>query len=207
MPIQPIKIPQNVYIEDRIVGPLTLKQVLIVGIGAGFSYALYGMMTQAYSALPLPLTIMAWTPAGIASIFAFIRINDVSMFRLMLLAIEKLNKPSTRVWTPRRGITINIRTFVAPKDEKQRIEKRTGTEGLQLDELSAVLDQHLPNTPEPEALSPLEENIEPEETEIRRPVDPSRVTVSTASAASPMDTVSAPVMGSVSIFRDLSPHA
>lgn len=206
MPIQPIKIPQNVYIEDRIVGPLTLKQVLIVGIGAGFSYALYGMMTQAYGALPLPLTIMAWIPAGIASIFAFIRINDVSMFRLMLLAIEKLNKPSTRVWTPRRGITINIRTFVAPKDEQARIEPRSGTEGLQLDELSTILDRPMPNS-KPEALSPLEEEIEPEETEIQRPVDPSRVTVSTPDTGSSMDTVSAPVTGSVSIFRDLSPHA
>ena len=40
MPIEPVKIPQNVYIEDRIVGPLTLRQTLIMAIGGGFSYAL-----------------------------------------------------------------------------------------------------------------------------------------------------------------------
>jgi hypothetical protein len=210
MPIEPIKIPQNVHIEDRIVGPLTLKQILIVGIGAGFSYTLYGMMTQAYGALPLGLTVMVWIPAGIAAIFAFIRINDVSMFRLMLLAIEKLNKPSTRVWSPRRGITINIRTFTAPESIKQHqaAEEKAGMQGLPLDELSTILDRPM-NTQkedEPSTLSPLEEEIETDELEIRRPVDPSRVTVNTV-AGSSMDTVSAPLTGSISLFRDLSPHA
>jgi hypothetical protein len=208
MPIQPIKIPQNVHIEDRIVGPLTLKQILIVGVGAGFSYALYGMMTQAYGALPLALTIMAWIPAGISAIFAFIRINDVSMFRLLLLSIEKLNKPSTRVWTPRRGITINIRTFATPETETKHVETKAEAQSHQFDELSEVLDRPMKQMEEePAALSPLQEEVNEEETEIRRPVDPSRVTVSTVTAGSSMDTVSAPLAGSVSIFRDISPRA
>jgi hypothetical protein len=208
MPIQPIKIPQNVYIEDRIVGPLTLKQILVVGVGAGFSYVLYSMMTQSYGALPLPLTIMAWVPAGIAAIFAFIRINDVSMFRLLLLSIEKLNKPSTRMWTPRRGITVNIRTFAAPETMNKHNDLKAVAEDHQFDELSAVLDRPMKQEEdEPVALSPMEEEVEAEEMEIRRPVDPSRVAVSTATTGSSMDTVSAPLVGSVSIFRDISPRA
>ncbi len=198
MPIQPIKIPQNVYIEDHIVGPLTLKQMLIVGIGAGFSYALYGMLTKAYGALPLPMTIIVWIPAAIAGMFAFVRINDISLFRLLLLTIEKINKPSTRVWSPRRGITINIRTFVAPEDTKQRTEAKqeTEVEHAQFSELSAILDQ---KTEEVEQVEEAEEeehvssmsSPSPESFAPSSPVNPSRISVS------------APL---TSLFRDISPH-
>lgn len=197
MPIQPIKIPQNVYIEDRIVGPLTLKQILIVGVGVGFSYALYGMLTKAYGALPLPITIVVWIPAGIAAIFAFIRINDISMFRLLLLSIERLNKPSTRVWSPRRGITINIRTFATPETEgKYKAgDARVDANTVQLDELSMILDRQTHKDPEaPEEPEDLAESIlrssESSESSFSRPVDPSRI--------------SAPL---TSIFRDISPHS
>lgn len=198
MPIQPIKIPQNVYIEDHIVGPLTLKQMLIVGIGAGFSYALYGMLTKAYGALPLPMTIIVWIPAAIAGMFAFVRINDISLFRLLLLTIEKINKPSTRVWSPRRGITINIRTFVAPEDTKQRTEAKqeTEVEHAQFSELSAILDQKTEEVEQAEEAEE-EEHISsmsspsPESFAPSRPVNPSRISVS------------APL---TSLFRDISPH-
>lgn len=207
MPIQPIKIPQNVYIEDRIVGPLTLKQILIVGVGVGFSYALYGMLTKAYGALPLPITIVVWIPAGIAAMFAFIRINDISMFRLLLLSIERLNKPSTRVWSPRRGITINIRTFATPETEgKYKAgDARVDANTVQFDELSVILDRSIKKGPEdPEVPGDTEDFIVPPPQEVvdepqpeaepasysPRPVDPSRV--------------SAPL---TSIFRDISPHS
>lgn len=201
MPIQPIKIPQNVYIEDHIVGPLTLKQILIVGVGVGFSYTMYGMLTKAFGALPLPITIVAWIPAGIASLFAFVRINDISLFRLLLLMIEGMNKPSTRVWTPRRGITINIRTFVAPQDEKKRTEEKTGTESTEFDALSVILDRPAKKDSEaPEVSEDSEEFVlrssesfgSSESSEPSSlPVNPSRISVS-----SPL----------TSLFRDISPH-
>ena len=61
MPIPPTKIPQNVYVEDRIVGPLTLKQIIVVCIGGGFSYALWASISKAYGYVGIPLTILAWT--------------------------------------------------------------------------------------------------------------------------------------------------
>ncbi len=203
MPIEPIKIPQNVYIEDRIVGPLTLKQVLIVGVGGGFSYVLYGMLTQAYGALALPLTILVWSPTALAAMFAFIRINDISMFKLLLLTVEKLNKPTIRTWSPRRGIVINIRTSGPERKDDKHLATAIAKEPMQIDELSSVLDLaprgHV-ETPEP--LSPLDEEIdetpampEPVST-IQLPVNKARV------SASPL-----PTSGTVSLFRDLTPHS
>ena len=210
MPIQPIKIPQNVYIEDRIVGPLTLKQILIVGVGTGFSYVLYGMLTKAYGALPLPATIMVWIPAGIAAVFAFVRINDISMFRLMLLTIERLNKPSIRVLTPRRGITINIRTFSTPETQTSTLPSKADSSTVQFEELSSILDRSVKQKESAaEPLSPLEENPEFDEHSPETallPVDPSRITASAAMPGPAVDTVTPPSSGTVSLFRDISPR-
>lgn len=214
MPIDPIKIPQNVHIEDRIVGPLTLRQILIVGAGAGFSYALYGMLTNAYGALALPVTIMVWIPAVIAAAFAFLRINDLSMFKLMLLMMEQVNKPATRTWSPRRGISVNIRIFSTPEKDGQKLHPDTEVKNMShIEELSTLLDREIRKpkaAEEPEPVSPLEEEIDVrneviEEEEIHAPtlpVDPTRI------RATPLatDPETASANATVSLFRDLSPH-
>ncbi len=223
MPIEPIKIPQNVHIEDRIVGPLTLKQVIICAIGGGFSYALFASMSKTYGTLALPIQVLIWLPAVVSAAFAFIRINDISMMRLCLLLLEKMNKPATRTWTPRRGIIINVRTFHTVAENKTKY----ATNAVDLkarekfDELSTVLDQHPienipPSNPENSeqdddfgdflADDPTEEKelpMEEQNPNIRRPVNPARISASPI-AGTPVDGV-APKSGSVSLFRDISP--
>lgn len=217
MAIDPIKIPQNVYIEDRIVGPLTLKQIITVAVGCGFSYALYSLLIQSYGAVPIPIMVMAWVPGALSFLFAFLRINDLSLFRIVLLSMERFNKPAVRTWTPRRGIVVNIRTFTTAETA---INKEKTDEALQkknpqqIDELSTILDRTLPKSDmqpaaaaEPEAASPLEETVDDTEVEAPRtlPVNASLISASPLSTDATMDTVSPPKTGSVSIFRDISP--
>lgn len=220
MPIDPIKIPQNVYIEDRIVGPLTLKQVIICAIGGGFSYAMFASISRTYGEIALPLQILVWVPAAISAIFAFVRINDLSMMRICLLLLEKMNKPSTRTWTPRRGIIINVRTFHTVPESKHLIHSghtnEKHTDGI--DALSNALDRPLeemiaqkPAVPEKND-SPF--NDEPMDSDeealfgdnpnvIRQPVNKTRIVASPA-GSTPVDGVAAK-SGTVSIFRDISP--
>lgn len=194
MPIESIKIPQNVYIEDHIVGPLTLKQLIISAIGCGFSYALYSILAKTMSgAVPLPVTILVWIPGVISIIFAFVKINDLSMLHILLLLIEKANKPSVRTWQPRRGITINIRTVSATKKNEtpQGEEHVKNVSGIE--ELSTVLDK--PYT--------------------TAPVDPSRISVTPLTEDASMDISPMPITPmqaseqndtKLPIFRDLSPR-
>ncbi len=180
MPIDPIKIPQNVYIEDRIVGPLTLRQVLMVTLGGGFSYAMWASVSKAYGVVALPIQIMVWIPAVISVAFAFVRVNDVSMTRLVLLFLERLNKPALRTWSPRRGLIINIRTFTAPtKDTSDHSDKKNFT---RIDELSALLDRNVDGIAKPAAPVAVAE-----EREI------------------PVTQPAVPKTGSVSLFHDISP--
>ncbi len=199
MSIEPIKIPQNVYIEDRIVGPLTLKQIIIVALGGGFSYALFESISKSYGIVALPVEILVWVPGVISIIFAFVKINDLSMMRLCLLFIERLNKPSTR-------------TFTTPS--KQQTASSTGTLDLQkrkrIEELTTVLDQPLQTeynpdndfgpaaeTPESAAADVSQEQYQP----VRKPVNPLRISA-TPLTENTIDTVA--TTGSVSVFKDVS---
>lgn len=159
MPIEPVKIPQNVYIEDRIVGPLTLKQIIISMLGMGFSYALWASIAKAYGSVPLHITVIVWIPAAIALMFAFVRINDLSMSHILFLTIERFSKPQIRVYGPRRGLTVQTRSFTAPKPQSHFTSQPQRSDA-DVAELSAVLDE----TPETSTLPP-------------RPVQKDRVTV------------------------------
>lgn len=117
MAMEAVKIPQNVYVEDRIIGPVTLKQLMIIGIGTAFSYVLYATVTQG-GPVSVPVTIMLWSPAIVAAAFAFLKVNDITLFNIILLWIEHMNKPVVRSWSPHPGISINIVTR-APKEEKK----------------------------------------------------------------------------------------
>lgn len=218
MAVEPIKIPQNVYIEDRIVGPLTLKQIITVAVGCGFSYGLYSLLIQSYGKIPLPITVMAWIPGALSFIFAFVKINDLSLFRIILLMVERINKPETRVWTPRTGIVINIRTFTTPDKEKkhQADGGNAGKNPDQIEALSSLLDLSMHDigsseaqaSAESEPSSPLEETVEDDAEPVGtpRPVNPARVSASPVTGQN-TDTVSPPPDGgAVSIFRDISPR-
>ncbi|HMR01699.1 MAG TPA: PrgI family protein, partial [Candidatus Gracilibacteria bacterium] len=70
------KVPQNVRREDHIVGPLTLKQMIICAIGGSIAYAIY------LSLAPYYIWITWLPPVAIVTIitiaFAFIRPLDLS---------------------------------------------------------------------------------------------------------------------------------
>lgn len=140
MPIEPVKIPQNVYVEDRIIGPITLRQIMIVMGSSGISYAIWAIMRQS-GATSAVHTFFAWTPTMIGVAFAFVKINGISLLRILLLLAERLDKPARRVWTPREGIYVNIITKSSSKKNTDTTKKQNIKEESQIEELSRVLDQ------------------------------------------------------------------
>jgi hypothetical protein len=122
MPIEAVKIPQNVYVEDRIIGPITLKHLLIMGIGAGISYAIFASAQKAGVTNVVALGA-CWTPAAVAAAFAFFRINDLSLFNIILLSLEGMNKPTQRYWSPYPGISINLITSQHAKEIVEATQK------------------------------------------------------------------------------------
>lgn len=202
MPIEPVKIPQNVYIEDRIVGPLTLRQTLIMAGGGGFSYALWAILNKAYGGLPIVITVLVWLPALLAAIFALVKINDLSLVRICFLLLERVNKPSVRTWAPRRGISINIRSSLLPmkEEEEQTRKKREAALNAaertheKIEQLSSLLDAGMAVDEETPSEQPSES---PDATAHRFPVDKSKIAVD--------QTPEHPRLSDLSVFRDIFP--
>jgi len=231
MPIEPVKIPQNVYIEDRLFGPVTLRQVIITGIGTGISYMLWATAQNIATAqaggvatgVSWPITAICWSPSVLFAIFAFVKINDLSMLRIVLLSLENMKKPSNRMWSPRQGIHVHIRTFKEEKESKKKTpEMPTGTKMQKMEDITHALDaplytQAIMQAPLAEETDPLERSIvingKSDREAAPLPVNREKITASPMDAAAGLDGIApakaptqAPSAGSVSIFRDLSPR-
>ncbi len=146
MAMDPVKIPQNVYIEDRIVGPLTLKQTMLITLGGGLSYMIFAMLQKNMNGNPgVFYSILAWTPCFISVLFALVKVNDLSLMRIVLLTIERINKAPVRTFGPRSGITINVR-FSGPKLEDPKTQKTRAEDertAHRIEELSTIIDRPL----------------------------------------------------------------
>ena len=143
MSLSPVKIPQNVYVEDRIFGPVSLRQLIILMVGGGVSYGIWSLVKSANGgSAGMVLTAICWSPAVLAAAFAFVKIQSLSMLKLCLLLTEKAQKPSKRTWAPRKGIDISTIAH-KPSDEivKKTVKKKPQS-SEKIDELSAILDSN-----------------------------------------------------------------
>lgn len=90
------KVPQDVQREDRIVGPLTLKQLIICGAGGIVAYAIYIALAKTY------IWITWLPPVAIVTVitlaFAFVRPLDLSFAKWIVLWIEFSLVPRNRIW-------------------------------------------------------------------------------------------------------------
>ena len=78
MAIDPVKIPQDIHVEDKIVGPITFRQLILILIGGSISYFIWTQLrAQLGGHVPVDKSIMAWTPLMIAAAFAFVKVNNV----------------------------------------------------------------------------------------------------------------------------------
>ncbi len=90
------KIPQNVQIEDKIVGPLTLRQLIYLGIGGAITYVIYNYFGSRYD-IGLWILLPIFT-GGLTLMFTFIQISGVSFGRWCFLMAEKLINPQKRTF-------------------------------------------------------------------------------------------------------------
>jgi hypothetical protein len=205
MTIDPVKIPQNVYVEDRIIGPITLRQIIICLLSGALSYGFFSTLKTAGALTPIT-AVFAWTPLAIGAAFAFVKINGISLTRFCLLIAERMEKAPVRRWSPRRGITITISTGTAKTEEEivQEQKMKTATKHAEekhkrIRELSVLLDRG------PESADD-ETDAMTNERSHSLPVDRTRITAD-ANTAPSVDGFQAPARGEgqVDFVRDITP--
>ncbi len=86
------QVPQYIDVEDKIVGPLTLKQFLYIGGAVGLSMLLFFIVK-----LWLWLILSIFMISGAVAL-AMIKINGQPLIRIAVSAIGFYWKPQTYVW-------------------------------------------------------------------------------------------------------------
>ncbi len=135
------KIPQDIGIEDKIVGPFSLRQLGIVGAGGGISYVIFAISSKFYELNTLEYIVLL-IPFLLSLAVALLKINSVTFTKFVLLAMEFSIKPKQRMWD-HRGIS----DLVAPNlneepREAERDPRPAVGEGkkVNLEDLSHILD-------------------------------------------------------------------
>jgi hypothetical protein len=85
-------VPQFIDVEDKILGPITVRQFIIL-LAAGFLlvifYKLFNFIT--FIVVGLPILVLA-------IVLAFVKINGMPFHFFLLNIIQTLRKPNLRVW-------------------------------------------------------------------------------------------------------------
>ncbi len=133
--MQQFVVPQFIEVEDKIFGPITIRQFLIL-LGA-FVLIFLGWRFGDFLIFVLTFIIVG----GIAVIFAFVKVNGQVFHIFMLNVLMSIRRPSLRVW--RRIHTVEELNYlrslgIEEKVEEHEIMKRA--KQRQLRDLSLIVN-------------------------------------------------------------------
>lgn len=164
------KIPHKIYKEDKLVGPLTLKQFLYILGGASISFVTYQYHLQGYLFF-IEFFLIATLISALALALAFLKINGRPFIFFLTNLISYTFIPKKRLWRKDNSITFKLArlksTQLVGKVDAQKEIPRS-----QLEQLANILDtggkmnmeshinEHRINTLEQKKVKP--ENLEDE---------------------------------------------
>ena len=89
---QQFVVPQFIDVEDKIIGPITTRQFLIIMGTTLVLFIIYKIFRFVYFVITgLPIV-------GVAATFAFARVNGAPFHLFFLNILETYRRPKTRVW-------------------------------------------------------------------------------------------------------------
>lgn len=119
------KVPQNVDIEDRVIGPLSLRQFIIILIGAGICLILFFILTGPFRILFWFLAILIGTAVFA---FAFAKYGDQKMEIFVMSALKTFTTPRKRIWKKEEELPQVVKKNTETKKAADEVEKRTPQE-------------------------------------------------------------------------------
>lgn len=132
------KIPHKIYKEDKLVGPLTLKQFLYILGGASISFATYQYHIQGYLFF-IEFFLIAAIASSFALALAFLNINGRPFITFLANLMSYIFIPKKRLWRKDNSAglkSIRLKKKLLPKksDDQEEIPRS------QLEQLANILD-------------------------------------------------------------------
>lgn len=130
------KVPKFLDIEDRVIGPLTLRQFIVLAAGAAF----IGIFNFFIEFFPL-LLLVAGAIGGTATAIAFVRINQRSFIDFAFSVFGFYFGPRQFVWR-RIPKKVRIQRKKGKKEEKKQPAIPAGVARRKIRELASELDMY-----------------------------------------------------------------
>lgn len=128
-------VPQFIDVEDRIIGPITVRQFVILLIGGlliTLSYRLFDFVL--FLLIGIPLFVVMF-------VLAFVKVNGVPIHFFILNLIQTFRKPRLRVWDKEMPLPL-LRDRLKPQEEAAPVEReRKGPINMsRMEELSLIVN-------------------------------------------------------------------
>lgn len=150
------RVPQNIDLPDKIIGPLTLQQFLWLLAGGAVFYIIYSWAMKMFGMTSLAV-LLGLPPVVLAGMFAFVKINERPFTTFVVSFFVYLFSSRDRVWQKIEEVEV-FKPEEKPK-EKPKIESEKEKEiKSKLDELAMIIQTR--------GWSKVEEEKEKEEGEI-----------------------------------------
>lgn len=90
-------VPQFIDVEDKILGPISVRQFIIFLVGGALIVGAYQILLKMANQMPAFIFTSVGIFIGII-LFAFVRVNGRPFHVFMLSALQTLKNPRMRIW-------------------------------------------------------------------------------------------------------------
>ncbi|MCL5795631.1 MAG: PrgI family protein [Patescibacteria group bacterium] len=128
------KVPQNIDMEDKIIGPLTLLQFIYLVIGGVFLYSTIKAGNTAmiiFAGIPVALLALA---------LCFVKIQDQPFSKFVVSLIFYITRPKTRIWNKSTTLEELPTTQATQPTQALKTPAHKKVEKSELEKLSQVID-------------------------------------------------------------------
>ena len=128
-------VPQFIDKEDRIIGPITVRQFLICLVAAGLIFLEYRMLATAYFIITMLLT------AGLAATFGFLKVNGQPFHFFFLNFLQTQLRPKLRVWNKQLSLQeIKGGQKIVGLPQKEKVAPKPRPSSSRLRDLALVVN-------------------------------------------------------------------
>ncbi len=112
------KVPQNIDMPDRILGPLTMLQFIYAVIGGGLAYV-------AFMSLPSPLNYLVAILVALTTLaLIFLKINERPFSLFLVSLLRFMSSPRERIWHKGSPGNLQIEIYKSKKEDRPEFQSK-----------------------------------------------------------------------------------
>lgn len=127
-------VPQFIDVEDKIIGPITTRQFVLMLIGILLTFLFYKLLAFLYFVAAAVLTL------GLFATLAFAKINGRPIHFFMLNFIQTQKRPNLRVWNREAFVQVVKYVQSGITEKAEVVVKKEPVSGSRLRDLTLVIN-------------------------------------------------------------------